>query len=449
VRNALVFAACIAVSTAWAVEALHPADFAFGSTLSVSGQESLYRVTLPFFVHARAQRADLGDLRVFNGAGDVVPHAFLPHVSEEATKRPALPVPFFPLRGAAAELDRATIQVERNGTIVKVAEPREAAGAPPVVAYLVDASALEDPIQALELDWTPDSEGFSGAVHVDVSDDLQSWRTLVRSAPLLALDYGGQKLEQKKVAFAPGKAKYLRITWPSRQPLALTAVKLQPADAAVPATRSWQNVAASSAKESGEYRLDFSARAPVDRIRIELPQNTLIAIEFLVRDDSEKPWRSIYRGVFYRLLREGETITNPDAELSPTVAREWLLRVDTRAGGLGSALPVVQFGWTPVELVFVAQGDPPYQLAYGNPRITGNGMNAATLVPGYDRRKPPRIAAATLSAEHALGGERRLGREFDWKTWILWAVLVAAVAALAAMAWRLSRQVREEDAKRT
>jgi hypothetical protein len=55
-----------------------PGDFAYAASVEVSSQEALLWLELPSAVYEGAVRTDLGDLRVFNAAGEVVPHAFLP-----------------------------------------------------------------------------------------------------------------------------------------------------------------------------------------------------------------------------------------------------------------------------------------------------------------------------------------------------------------------------------
>lgn len=55
-----------------------PEDFAYGSLLEADGSEALYEITLPAAVYRGVARPDLGDVRVFNSAGEVVPHAWRP-----------------------------------------------------------------------------------------------------------------------------------------------------------------------------------------------------------------------------------------------------------------------------------------------------------------------------------------------------------------------------------
>ena len=50
-----------------------PGDFAFGIPLETVATEALFDVEVPAAVYAGVVRADLGDLRVFNAAGEPVP----------------------------------------------------------------------------------------------------------------------------------------------------------------------------------------------------------------------------------------------------------------------------------------------------------------------------------------------------------------------------------------
>ena len=167
-----------------------------------------------------ALRADLGDVRVFNGEGAPVPIAFLarPAAAREAAVPVALPL--FPLRvdRDRRDLGDLTMTVRRDaaGTTVNLATRDGAPVASERLAgYLVDASALSAPPAALTLT-LPDGANVSTRVRVEGSDDLAAWRVLNGFAPVLAVEFGGRRLSLDRVDLAPGPAKYLRITTVAR-----------------------------------------------------------------------------------------------------------------------------------------------------------------------------------------------------------------------------------------
>ena len=87
--------ACLLAGTGAAYAAERPSDFAYGVPLEADGKEALYEVVLPASAYRGVVRADLADVRVFNGAGEVVPHAWRPRrtAGTEAAKPVALTLP--------------------------------------------------------------------------------------------------------------------------------------------------------------------------------------------------------------------------------------------------------------------------------------------------------------------------------------------------------------------
>ena len=103
------------VTSLLAAAADKPADFAFGVKLDASGSEALYEVTLPPSVYQGVTRRDLADVRVFNGRGEVVPHAWRPRRTEKAQAGATLPLTLFPLKAAAGtHPDALSIRVNRS-----------------------------------------------------------------------------------------------------------------------------------------------------------------------------------------------------------------------------------------------------------------------------------------------------------------------------------------------
>ena len=74
------------ISAALVQAAEKPTDYAYGLKIEASGSEALYDVTLPPAVYQGVTRRDLGDVRVFNGADEVVPYAWRPRRTEKTPR---------------------------------------------------------------------------------------------------------------------------------------------------------------------------------------------------------------------------------------------------------------------------------------------------------------------------------------------------------------------------
>jgi hypothetical protein len=448
------------LAPAMCVAAEKPQDFAFGLPVQVDGREALYEVEIPASVYQGVARPDLGDLRVFNAGGEPVPFALEPRTALRAQTPLPVAVKYFPLYGEQpADLDGLRLKVEKSGggTVVSVkTEGAQPAAKRRLLAYLVDVSGLKQPYQALELDWRQDTDSVATNLRVEASDDLNNWTTVVARAPLVRVEYGGQRLEQRTVEFQPRTAKYLRLSWPSfRQgdgpvysdPLELTRVMVRAGDIAPEPERAWKEVLPEPGDRPGEYLYDLGGQYPVERVRFGLPQdNTVARVEVLSRSDPRRDWQPATSAVVYRLTQQGHQVSSPDLAVASNTNRYWLLRVDQKGGGLGSGVPHLSAGWVPHKLVFAARGSGPFLIAYGSSKVQPAAYPIETVVPGWRSDQQPKVARAEVLPERLLGGAAALRRQFDYKLFGLWGVLGLGVLLLAWMAWRLTKQMRSPAA---
>jgi hypothetical protein len=422
-------------------------DFAYAVGIELSANGGLYQLEVPRSVYEGATRPDLGDLRVFNGRGEPVPHAFKPRPQAGHVPSAWVGLPFFPLRGEeGGAVESLSLRAERtpSGTIVSVTSADRSKRGIVLLGYLVDGSSMQAALREIDLAWDEPGPGFSGNLHVEGSADLRRWHPLVASAPLVDLEFRGQRLVQRTISLPAARYKYLRLGWPpGQQPLRLTRVRARPGDRLIEPARQWISVRVSRGERDGEYSFQPEGQIPVDRLRLILPEpNTLAAAQVLARNAADQPWQTLTSGVIYRLTHEGREVVRTELEVAGRGWKHWLLRVDPRGGGLGFAVPQLQVGWIPQQLVFIARGDGPFQLAYGKAGAKSAELPIQTLVPGWRSDAELKAASAMAGAQRVLAGARALKPAADYKTWALWASLAAGVLALAWMAWQLARQMR-------
>jgi hypothetical protein len=439
-----------------------PAEQPYSAPVLFDDAASHYRFAMPAQAYRGIARRDLGDVRVFNAAGEPVPHAFAPR--EVASVAPVTrSVNLFPLYGEEGQrVDATSVRVTRSssGAVVSVRTTSTPAPATRrVLAYIVDASAIEERQQALQLEWQA-SGGFSGQAHVEASEDLQGWRS-VASGPVLFLEHAGARLERKRVELAGARAKYLRVSFsgvPADFILKAIRVELRGEQAAP--VREWLTVPVSAGKESGELLFDTAGQFPVDRIRLALPQlNTVAQVQFLARERAEDKWRLVASATAYRLRGAGGEIVNPDIVVPASTERYWLLRVDQKGGGFGAGEVRAEVGWLPHQVVFAARGDAPFRLAYGAKTARQGALAIGAVLPGYKDgdlkiAKAARVGEPSGDAPQAasllrdpLQYFRALATSGDGKKWLLWGALLAGVLLLAWMAFRLLGEIGSKESK--
>ena len=429
----------------------------YSAPVVLDGAASHYRLALASAVYRGAARRDLGDLRIFNAAGEPVPYAFAPRESQPAAPA-SRSVNLFPLYvDREQNLDSANVRIERtrHGTVLKVSvAERVPAARRKLAGYIVDASELKAPQEALLLTWDATS-GFSGQARVDGSDDLKTWQPLAANAPILLLEHAGARLERNRVELAGARMKYLRVSFQGVPPefrLKEVQVELRP-ETREPA-REWLAFPATPGEGPGELLVDTQGHFPVDRVRFALPQpNTVAQIRLFTRERAEGPWRAAASGTAYRLVRNGGELANPDIRLAVNSERYWRIQVDQKGGGFGAGEVRFEIGWLPHELIFAARGAGPFTVAYGNKIAKAGALPVAVVLPGDAKDATAAAKSATLgevsvlapSSPSLFSDPARFLRAFsenrEAKKWTLWAALVAGVLLLGWMAFRLLRDM--------
>ena len=417
---------------------LKPTDFAYGLLVETAGEDAGYRVPLPVAVYQTAVRADLGDLRVFNSQGEVVPYA-LERPNAGTSLRQAVPLPLFHLKDtSAAALDAVRITVESGKSAVNVQTPGSASVA--AASYLLDARALNTPVAALILQWPDDAADFAGRMQVEVGDTLGQWRRIASAAPVANLHARGEHLVERRLEIRPTQAKFWRLSWVGAEaPFGLTGVLAEPARETLEAARANVMVAGTAVSgQAREFEFDLGASPPIDRVNLELPElNTTVAVDLLSRADPKAPWRPVVHAGLYRLKSAGTELRNGPIHIAPDTDRYWLARIDARGGSIGNGVPRLSAGWVAQNAVFLARGSGPYLIAYGSATVGPADMSLDSLP------KAVEIGNATAAAPTLLGGRERLrpATSVPWRNGLLWVILVVAAGILAAMVVRLSKEM--------
>lgn len=455
-RKILMAVICLLLISGSALADPVPDDFAYSLTLRFQPGNSLYELTLPREVYQGVTRNDLADICVFNGNGEVVPYALQRPAPEKPYTNEMVSLPIFPLLGKSEQgIDDLSMQVrkDKSGSIINVITKDNAVSKPKIIAYLVDGSQIQKPVSALNLELEPLPRSAIFGVMVESSYDLDSWSTLVRGATIASLNYQGHNLDKRTIEVDNIKAKYFRISFPgTNEMIKLKGVTVKLAAGVPQRSRQWLTVAGQKGKDKpDEYTFDTTGHMPVDRINVRLPEmNTLVKAYFYSRASEKDAWNERGCATIYRLRNDGREIVSPELSIPVTPDRFWLMRIDNSGGGLGNAIPQLEVGWVPRELLFASRGSGPFRLAYGSGDTVGPGVEGGNyLLPELTENKDNRISIwqATAGKQEVLGGDSALRKKipFNWKQLVLWSVLGIGVIILAFMAIHLYKTMNAKQ----
>ncbi|SHK01081.1 Protein of unknown function [Desulfatibacillum alkenivorans DSM 16219] len=446
-----------------------PNDFAYGIALETPGESAIYRLETPDAVYNWIMDPALGDVRIFNGGEQVVPHTLLKSPSEVKSIQPVYTesaLPLFPVLATADGRESSVnirIETDGKGALVNINGGAQAGEDSYISYYILDVSAFmtddgdrQKRLDLLTLEWSHTENGFVSKVDVFAGSDLSNWRRIAHNAALADMTFGEHKLIRNEIPLPGSMDKYLKLTWPKgKEGAVLNKVVARfrkdrkKVAKTEPKTRT-MDLQAVRGEEPQEYLFQCPGRFPVQSVEVALPQkNTLVKASLFCRDAVDRPWAKMFSGLIYDLNVDGTRIANETITFEPKGALYWKLAVNQGEGGMGPGLPAFKIGYQPHTICFVAQGEPPFTLAFGSYKYKKGDALVDPLLSGLSLNNMPNlIKPANPGREFELGGQAALTPPkppLPWKRIILWAVLCLGAVVVAFMAWKLSRQMPDKQ----
>lgn len=424
-------------------------DYAQGLAIQPSSSQPLVEITLPDVVYQTVTRADLGDVRVFNAAGALVPHALctVPDTGQPVVTEQTLPV--FDLDEARSrQLPGSRIELQTGaGTQIDVQEAGSRPAGAPGRLHIVDARATQEPLRAIQFRWQSPDGVSAVEVSIEASADLDRWKVLVPASTLLRAARGDRQLRRERIELPAERYDYLRVRRvDGGPPLLIDAVTVERVSAAAEAEPFWFMASAVPSQEQSSLRFDTSRLAPVRYARLRLAQeNSSVRVSLESRDDERSTWRERWTGEAYVIVTDTRRRESPPARFAATTDRYWRLRIVKDAHLYRSTL--LDLGYRPARLRFLAQGPAPFTLAFGSRRAEPAAATAcdALLTDVSDEELAKLIAGGVPQGARTLGGDsafKPLPRKTPTRLVVLWSVLVVGVGLLVAMAVALLKRVR-------
>ncbi len=453
----------LVLSPSMANATLKPADFAYGMALSLEDNGAVYRFTIPQEVYDTVTRDDLGDIRIFNSTDAVVPHILRQPKKRNKIHEVTKALPFFPLYRAEDNTgtDSLRVRIEKggDGTIVNVESDNAGVGKKQTLSgYLIDATGHGKQLHTLHITWQAKEENFVTTVSVEYSNDLTHWSTLVPRATLARMQFNGHSITRERITLSPKTARYLRLSWPAGQDGIEVEKILAVEQTGEPERKSiWTALKGKPGPDDTKnkitaYEYESPGRLPVDRVRLRFTEkNTLVKATFFSRPDPETTWRHRKSGIFYNLSFDQTALVQDSVSVGQSSDRYW--RVEMEGGPYSDPgnIPMVELGWQPHELLFVARGNGPFMLAYGSARLGQEELNNSApglLAQVMGKDGEALLKEAALLPKTVLSGPDLLVPKpppLPWRKWLLWGILVVGVGIIARMALSLGKGLNKES----
>ncbi len=431
-------------SLVFADSALAPDNFAFNSTLSPA-TNSLREVTLSTKILEAMQRRDFGDLRVFNAQGQEVPHQFSTAITKDKTLEKALN--FYPFsREQAADPAGIRIQILQKNTnqSINIVNGKQQSYSSREYQYIAENKNNKQSLCKLSFNWDQPRPNMILPIKIEGSDNLQNWSTLNNSVNISKLDYAGSQLVRSGVSITCSKHDYLRLTWlKPEQGLKLnsiTAIYKQPQESVL----QQKNIGRPNNGDDNHWYFKTDIAAPITQLELIAPTDGLLYKGRLYsRPDDSSEWRYRQSITQYRLKISETRLSSDPLKLSATSDNCWKIELDTDNQFTNAQLPDIKLGWQQQKLVFLAQGEAPFTLAYGNPEIlpaSSNGISQLIRTLQDAGETPEKV---TLEESVSNTKVAKLEKNIPWKVVGLWVFLILGTAVLGYMAYHLFQQMNK------
>jgi hypothetical protein len=417
----------------------NPDAYAVRLPLAPAPRGTLQRLALPPEALVALRRPDLGDIRLFDARGKVVPIALIDGPAGD--RHDSISVPVYPIVGPAGALGKPglSIRIEDNrvARVVTVDTPSPPAGGAAASAVLLDTRAVRDPATAIVLDAEMPA-GTPVALTLFSSADLRHWDMLAEK--VLFRPAAGSALLGGATVALPGidlHDRYVGIGWARASGVSLKAVRVLTSTVAPPA-RIAVGTSAMALTDAHALRFDLPDMARLGAIRLTgAGPDGVIPVRLYGRDRGEDPWIPLAAAT----LRPGEGAT---LDLSGPPLASYRLEADRRTAGF-STQPRVELLFDPVELLVAPSGTPPYRLAVGQAAAPATFLTLAEIAPRGGPLDLATLPRATVVAQKgarlvvALEASASDGA-LEPRKLLLWAALLLGTLVLAFAAMRLARQ---------
>ena len=433
-----------------------PRDFTWHAPIELPAGAGIARVAVPAAALTRLQSSDARDLRVFNGAGEPVAFAFMaPPGATPPPRTKTRSYPALPLYSAAAGAARpkGSVQVRiadaSGGQSVWVQmDGAPVAAAPKLNAVLFDTQAERQPVTAIELQATLPAN-TPVWISASTSTDLAQWTPLPVRGRVYRFEGEGAPANLTLEFDQPVQLdkRYLRLDWDGQPGVSVQGVAGLVANSAKPLGRPRADLPVPQAASGNAVEIDTGFLTPIAALSLVTPQdNTLLPVRVFGRNDASQPWRLLGQTVVFRLGTGPQASSNAPLDLQGTSARK--LRVESTTGAsLAAAHLTASAEFEPTQVVFVATGAAPFELAAGRADAAPIALALATIASTLgSERKPQDLPLAAVGAGTVqvmeTGALTRLWPGAPGKTTVLWAVLALGVLLLGGVAWSLARQLK-------
>jgi hypothetical protein len=404
-----------------------PADFA--GTIGLTGKSgAILAWEIPESVYRGLERPDLGDIRVFDAEGVMVP--FTIRTAEAALFTPPPErAPFFIWQGSDAGgfPHNQDIELNSEGTVITIKNYRDSPASP---VYLLDCSLFPEPPGSLALKMKGTAEFFNTLASIHYSTDLTNWTLFERKQTLSY--YGESGANRDTLELPSGGFRYLLLDFSPPAPELLSAeARFKPRFRNTPGRDLL--IAGERSPDKKKVTYAIGGYFPLIRADWLLPQPDSIQVTVKNRLRLSEDWNYTGSMTIFRYSAGDGGRKNSPLE---TNSRAPYWELEAGGGQAFAFVPDMLISCEIRELVFLARGQGPWKAAYGNGLCPPDSTLDIAGLSAFES------AGLTGEETYEPGRRRSQGDTRGHGEFALWTILILAALVLSFLAFSIAKNIR-------
>ncbi len=438
------------------------AGFEHAMALIPKHEAAAYRFDVPAIVYQHVHHADLRDVRVINVQGDEVPMRITLREDQIHNTWSEVTLPIFQLHAVenipiSTKQTKTTWQGDQQSLTVTTSEQ--------VVTYLksqkqssgnnvlIDAAAINNKTDVvLDLDWAFSTAG-NRVFYVDLqgSNDLSQWHRVLNNQKLLEINTGGQVVYENRLKLPNRPHQFYQLRFRGTEVPAIKAVTARVVQQHLDRPLQWSTVDDFDVVEPDQQghvlEWDLNAQYPIESLKLGFDYNNLMAqIRLYSKPHPQSAWRLVAQDEVYD-VGDGElSMFNDQLHFASNNHRYWRLSSNSEINS--QWVNDIGFAWRAHQIQFLAQGEGPYTLYFGDSSINQWPSTKWYQTLNEILRQDLFSKAIQLGQMKQIAVPAEVSEPKDetnnHSKWIFWGLLAVVLMMLGIMAVRLLREVAQE-----
>lgn len=345
-------------------------------SLQLKDENAAYVFDVPESVYQNVYHSNLSDVRIVNADGDFVPMKIIYDSNEIKHEYSQTSLPTFKLKKVQSTPintkqtrttragNREDYTVETSKSMRYFLENQEIQDNS--VIY-IDANVLKDQkIEKLSLDWQYQTQG-NRIFHVKLSgsNDLSNWQTIKSHYKLLEIKSGSKTILENNIELNQKSYLYYQLVFKDKIIPELKSVQAHLIAEFSQGKNKWNPIENVTLINDNALEFDTGGYYSLESFKLNFKQkNTLTNVTFYSRNNNKSKWHYAGSGSIYSISINGSINSRNSIKIRRSQHRYWKISLDENVKN--SSVKSIQFAWRNHQIKFLAQGEAPFALVFGN-----------------------------------------------------------------------------------